>query len=363
MSRVAAESRDAADRHSPAATPSATGRRRSSRCATSASPFGGVHAVDGRQRRPARRRGRRPRRRQRRRQVDADARAVGRPPGRLRRDPDQRPAGDDQQPARRARRYGIETIYQTLALADNIDAAGQHVPRARAHDPRSASLDDSAMESATRKVMRPPQPAVQELQDAGEVAVRRPAPVGGHRPGGPLQRPDPDHGRADRGARPGRDGAGPRPRRAAEGRGHRHLPDQPRHPRRVRPGRPDQRDAPGQARRHRRQGRRHQGRGPGDDHHGQEARRGHRATSWPSCTAEASDRRRHAGRCTARPAGTSGASAGYSSRYAAWMLARSARRRGPGTPRPAWRPTIASAAASHRREPARARRPPAAPAP
>ena len=36
---------------------------------------------------------------------------------------------------RDAKAYDIETIYQTLALADNIDAAGQHVPRPRADDP------------------------------------------------------------------------------------------------------------------------------------------------------------------------------------------------------------------------------------
>ena len=33
---------------------------------------------------------------------------------------------------RDAKAYGIETIYQTLALADNIDAPAQHVPRAGA---------------------------------------------------------------------------------------------------------------------------------------------------------------------------------------------------------------------------------------
>jgi D-xylose transport system ATP-binding protein len=33
---------------------------------------------------------------------------------------------------RDAKAYGIETIYQTLALADNLEAAGQRVPGARA---------------------------------------------------------------------------------------------------------------------------------------------------------------------------------------------------------------------------------------
>ena len=50
---------------------------------------------------------------------------------------------------------------------------------------------------------------------------------------------------------PAGDGAGRRPRAAAEEGGHRHLPHQPRHPRRVRPRRPGQRDEERQARRHR----------------------------------------------------------------------------------------------------------------
>ena len=53
---------------------------------------------------------------------------------------------------RDAKAYGIETIYQTLALADNIDAAG-NVFLGRELRTRVGSLDDAAMESATRKVM------------------------------------------------------------------------------------------------------------------------------------------------------------------------------------------------------------------
>ena len=49
----------------------------------------------------------------------------------------------------------------------------------------------------------------------GQIALRRPASGRRHRPGHPLQRQDPDHGRADRGTRPGRDGAGPRPHHAS----------------------------------------------------------------------------------------------------------------------------------------------------
>jgi D-xylose transport system ATP-binding protein len=53
---------------------------------------------------------------------------------------------------RDAKDYGIETIYQTLALADNIDAAA-NVFLGRELRTRLGSLDDAAMESATRKVM------------------------------------------------------------------------------------------------------------------------------------------------------------------------------------------------------------------
>lgn len=53
---------------------------------------------------------------------------------------------------RDARAHGVEAIYQTLALADNIDAAG-NVFLGRELRTRTGSLDDSAMTSATRKVI------------------------------------------------------------------------------------------------------------------------------------------------------------------------------------------------------------------
>jgi D-xylose transport system ATP-binding protein len=53
---------------------------------------------------------------------------------------------------RDAKALGIETIYQTLALADNIDAAG-NVFLGRELRTRVGSLNDAAMESATRNVM------------------------------------------------------------------------------------------------------------------------------------------------------------------------------------------------------------------
>jgi D-xylose transport system ATP-binding protein len=54
---------------------------------------------------------------------------------------------------RDAKRYGIETIYQTLALADNVDAAA-NVFLGREMVNGWGMLDDAAMEAETRKVMR-----------------------------------------------------------------------------------------------------------------------------------------------------------------------------------------------------------------
>jgi D-xylose transport system ATP-binding protein len=53
---------------------------------------------------------------------------------------------------RDAKQLGIETIYQTLALADNIDAPG-NVFLGREITTRLGNLDISAMEDATRKLM------------------------------------------------------------------------------------------------------------------------------------------------------------------------------------------------------------------
>lgn len=53
---------------------------------------------------------------------------------------------------RDAKHHGIETIYQTLALADNIDAAA-NVFLGREILDRTGALNDAAMESATREVI------------------------------------------------------------------------------------------------------------------------------------------------------------------------------------------------------------------
>jgi D-xylose transport system ATP-binding protein len=53
---------------------------------------------------------------------------------------------------RDAKAFNIETIYQTLALADNIDAPG-NLFLGREKTTRLGTLDDSTMEAETRKVM------------------------------------------------------------------------------------------------------------------------------------------------------------------------------------------------------------------
>jgi D-xylose transport system ATP-binding protein len=53
---------------------------------------------------------------------------------------------------RDAKALGIETIYQTLALADNVDAAA-NLYLGREIKTRLGTLDDVAMEAETRKVM------------------------------------------------------------------------------------------------------------------------------------------------------------------------------------------------------------------
>ena len=53
---------------------------------------------------------------------------------------------------RDAKDFGIETIYQTLALADNVDAPA-NMFLGREITTRWGTLDDSSMESETRKVM------------------------------------------------------------------------------------------------------------------------------------------------------------------------------------------------------------------
>ena len=63
---------------------------------------------------------------------------------------------------RDARTHGVEVIYQKLALADNIDAAG-NVFLGRELTTATGSLDDAAMASATRNVMQRLNPRFRNL--------------------------------------------------------------------------------------------------------------------------------------------------------------------------------------------------------
>ncbi|HEX6658197.1 MAG TPA: ATP-binding cassette domain-containing protein [Ilumatobacter sp.] len=63
---------------------------------------------------------------------------------------------------RDARSHGVEVIYQKLALADNLDAAG-NVFLGRELTTTTGALDDSAMDSATQKVMRRLNPRFRNL--------------------------------------------------------------------------------------------------------------------------------------------------------------------------------------------------------
>ncbi|MGI9355055.1 MAG: ATP-binding cassette domain-containing protein [Rhizobiaceae bacterium] len=65
---------------------------------------------------------------------------------------------------RDAKAYGIETIYQTLALADNVDAAA-NLYLGREILTRWGTLDDVAMEAKAREVMGRLNPNFQRFKD------------------------------------------------------------------------------------------------------------------------------------------------------------------------------------------------------
>jgi D-xylose transport system ATP-binding protein len=65
---------------------------------------------------------------------------------------------------RDARRYNIETIYQTLALADNLDAAS-NLFLGRELVTSMGMVDDDAMEAETRKIMARLNPNFQKFAD------------------------------------------------------------------------------------------------------------------------------------------------------------------------------------------------------
>lgn len=65
---------------------------------------------------------------------------------------------------RDAKKYGIETIYQTLALADNVDAAA-NLYLGRELLTRFGTLDDSSMEASAREVMGRLNPNFQRFKE------------------------------------------------------------------------------------------------------------------------------------------------------------------------------------------------------
>ncbi len=66
---------------------------------------------------------------------------------------------------RDAKEYGIETIYQTLALADNVDAAANLYPRPRAARPAGARSTTSRWKPSARKVMGRLNPNFQRFKE------------------------------------------------------------------------------------------------------------------------------------------------------------------------------------------------------
>ncbi len=71
----------------------------------------------------------------------------------------------DIQTPRDARRYGIETIYQTLALAENLDAPA-NLFLGREITTAWGTLDDGAMEHEARKVLHRLNPNFTNIKDA-----------------------------------------------------------------------------------------------------------------------------------------------------------------------------------------------------
>ena len=135
------------------------------------------------------------------------------------------------------RRYGIETIYQTLALADNVDA-GANLFLGRELMTRWGTLDDAAMEAEARKVMGRLNPNFRRFKEPVKSLS------GGQRQSVAIARAIHFNARILIMDEPT---AALGPQETAQvgelikqlkARGHRHLPHQPRHPRRVRPRRP-----------------------------------------------------------------------------------------------------------------------------
>ena len=195
-----------------------------------------------------RRRGRRPGRRQRRRQVDAGQDDRRHPLGRRGHDPLRR-RRRSRSPDRRTRpNLGIATVYQDLALCDNLDVVANLFLGREEVSPGvgtvSRQLDEVRMEHRDRRAALEPGGDDPQPAQRGRHALRRPAPAGR---GGPLAARRAEGRaarRADGGARrrPDQTGAGadPAPARARA----RRRRDQPQPGRRLRGRRPHLRPAP-----------------------------------------------------------------------------------------------------------------------
>ena len=109
---------------------------------------------------------------------------------------------------------GIETVYQDLALADNLDIV-QNMFLGRERLSRGL-LDEDSMERAAAETLCQPARHDRALHPpAGGDAVGRPAPGGRRGQGGHVELEAGHARRADRRARRGPDRAGPRPRSGA----------------------------------------------------------------------------------------------------------------------------------------------------
>ena len=154
-----------------------------------------------------------------------------------------------------ARQAGIETVYQTLAVAPALDiAANMFLGRERRRTGPLGTvfrmLDKNGMKADAGKSMANLGIAtVQNMSPGRRDAVRRPAAGGGGRPGGDVRHQVRGARRADRGARRQGDRSGAEPDPADQGEGPACHPDQPQHAERVRGRGPDPHRPAGRLRR------------------------------------------------------------------------------------------------------------------
>ena len=135
---------------------------------------------------------------------------------------------------------GIATVYQDLALCDNLDVvANLYLGREAGSGGALGRMDEVTMEKRSIEVLRRLSVKIPSVRIPIAQPVRRPAPVRGGRPvravgqqGGPARR-------ADRRARRRPDPRGPRARQASPRRGPGRGHHQPQPGRRLRGGRPD----------------------------------------------------------------------------------------------------------------------------